>query len=49
MDIIPLLPVGGDIKMGLIDYVIKIFGVIIFDLIVIGLRKRFEESIVIDL
>ena len=44
MDFIPLHPVGGDIRMGLIDYVIKMTGVLIFGLIVIGLRRRFERK-----
>ncbi len=44
MDFIPLLPVSGDIKTGFIDYVIKMTGVLIFGLIVIGLRRRFERK-----
>jgi hypothetical protein len=43
-DFIPLLPLGSDIKMGLVDYVIKIIGVVIFGLIVIALRRRFERK-----
>jgi len=44
VDFIPLLPVAGDIKMGLIDYILKIVGAIIFGLIIIALRRRFERK-----
>jgi hypothetical protein len=44
-DFIPLLPLGGDIKVGVIDYVIKIVGgAVTFGLIVIALRRRFERK-----
>ena len=43
-DFIPLLPLGTDIKMIWIDYVIKIIGVVIFGLIVLGLRRRFDNK-----
>ena len=43
-DFIPLLPLGGDIKVGIIDYVIKIVGgAVTFGLIAIALRRRFER------
>ena len=43
-DFIPLLPLGGDIKVGVIDYVIKIVGgAVTFGLIAIALRRRFER------
>jgi uncharacterized protein YjbI with pentapeptide repeats len=41
---IPLLPMGGDIKVGVIDYLIKIVGgAVTFGLIAIALRRRFER------
>ena len=43
-DFIPLLPLGGDIKIGVIDYVTKIVGgAVTFGLIAIALRRRFER------
>ena len=43
-DFIPLLSLGGDIKVGVIDYVIKIVGgAVTFGLIAIALRRRFER------
>jgi hypothetical protein len=43
-DFIPLLPLGGDIKVGAIDYVFKIVGgAVTFGLIAIALRRRFER------
>ena len=43
-DFIPLLPLGGDINVGVIDYVIKILGgAVTFGLIAIALRRRFER------
>ena len=43
-DFIPLLPLGGNIKVGVIDYVIKIVGgAVTFGLIAIALRRRFER------
>ena len=45
IDFIPLLPSGSDVKMGLIDYVIKIVGgAVTFGLIAIALRRRFERK-----
>jgi hypothetical protein len=42
---IPLLPLGGDIKVGVIDYVIKIVGgAVVFALIAVALRRRFERK-----
>jgi hypothetical protein len=43
-DFLPLLP-SGDIKVGLIDYLIKIVGgAVTFGLIAIALRRRFERK-----
>jgi hypothetical protein len=43
-DFIPLLPLGEGIKVGVIDYVIKIVGgAVTFGLIAIALRRRFER------
>jgi hypothetical protein len=43
-DFIPLLSLEGDIKVGVIDYVIKIIGgAVTFGLIAIALRRRFER------
>jgi hypothetical protein len=43
-DFIPLLPLGSNIEVGIIDYVIKIVGgAVIFGLIAIALRRRFER------
>jgi Pentapeptide repeats (9 copies) len=45
IDFIPLLPSGSDVKMGLIDYVIKIVGgAVTFGLIAIALRRKFERK-----
>jgi uncharacterized protein YjbI with pentapeptide repeats len=45
IDFIPLLPSGSDIKMGLLDYLIKIVGgAVTFGLIAIALRRRFERK-----
>jgi hypothetical protein len=44
-DFIPLLPLGGDIKVGVIDYVVKIVGgAVTFGLIAVALRRRFERK-----
>ncbi len=44
-DFIPLLPLGGDTKVGAIDYVIKLVGgAVTFGLIAIALRRRFERK-----
>jgi uncharacterized protein YjbI with pentapeptide repeats len=41
---IPLLPLGSNIKVGIIDYVIKIVGgAVVFALIAVALRRRFER------
>ncbi len=41
---IPLLPLGSNIEVGIIDYVIKIVGgAVTFGLIAIALRRRFER------
>jgi hypothetical protein len=43
-DFLPLLPIGGEVKVGLIDYIIKIVGgAVTFGLIAIALRRRFER------
>jgi hypothetical protein len=42
---IPLLPLGSNIKVGIIDYVIKIVGgAVVFALIAVSLRRRFERK-----
>jgi hypothetical protein len=44
-DFIPLLPPGSDIKIGILDYAIKIVGgAITFGTILIALRRRFERK-----
>jgi hypothetical protein len=43
-DFIPLLPLGSNIEVGIIDYIIKIVGrAVTFGLIAIALRRRFER------
>ena len=43
-DFIPLLPLGSNIHVGVIDYVIKIVDeAVIFGLIAIALGRRFER------
>ena len=43
-DFIPLLPLGSNIKLGVIDYVIKIVDeAVTFGLIAIALGRRFER------
>ena len=43
-DFIPLLPLGSDIKVGVIDYLFKIVGgAVTFGVIAIALRRRFER------
>jgi hypothetical protein len=45
IDFIPLLPSGSDVKLGLIDYIIKIVGgAVMFGLIAIALRRKFERK-----
>jgi len=42
---IPLLPMGSDIKVGIIDYIIKIVGgALTFGLLAIALRRKFERK-----
>jgi uncharacterized protein YjbI with pentapeptide repeats len=42
---VPLLSLGGDIKIGMIDYIIKIFGGgLTFVLLAIALRRKFERK-----
>ena len=44
-DFIPLLDKGSDIKVGIMDYIIKIFGgAITFGLLALDLRKKFERK-----
>jgi hypothetical protein len=44
-DFIPLLSLPSEVKIGLIDYVIKIVGgAVTFGLIAIALRRRFERK-----
>ena len=41
---IPLLPLESGIKVGIIDYIIKIVGgAVVFALIAVALRRRFER------
>ena len=48
-DFIPLLPLGGDIKVGVIDYVIKIVGgAVTFGLMAIALEEDLKEDIDIN-
>ena len=43
-DFIPLLPLESGIKVGIIDYGIKIVGgAVVFALIAVALRRRFER------
>lgn len=42
---IPLLPLRSNIKVGIIDYVIKIVGgAVVFALIAVSMRRRFERK-----
>jgi hypothetical protein len=44
-DFLPLLSLPGDIKVGVIDYVIKIVGgALTFGLLLIALRRKFERK-----
>ena len=44
-DFMPLIPFGENYKVGLLDYIIKIFGgILTFGLIAIALRRRFERK-----
>jgi hypothetical protein len=44
-DFIPFLNLGGDIKVGIIDYVIKIVGgALTFGLLIIAFRRKFERK-----
>ena len=44
-DFIPLLPMGSEIKVGVIDYIIKIVGgALTFGLLAIALRRKFEKK-----
>ncbi len=44
-DFLPLLSLGGDIEVGIIDYIIKIFGGgLTFGLLAIALRRKFERK-----
>jgi hypothetical protein len=44
-DFLPLLSLGGEIKVGIIDYIIKIVGgVLTFGLLAIALRRKFERK-----
>jgi hypothetical protein len=44
-DFLPLLSLGGDIKVGIIDYIIKIVGgALTFGLLAIALRRKFERK-----
>src|SRR5919112_4419997 len=44
-DFLPLLPTGSEIKVGIIDYIIKIVGgALTFGLLAIALRRKFERK-----
>jgi len=44
-DVIPLLPLGGDIRVETIDYIIKLLSTTLtFGLLAIALRRRFERK-----
>jgi len=44
-DFLPLLSLGGDIKVGVIDYIIKIVGgALTFGLLLIAFRRKFERK-----
>lgn len=44
-DLLPILPLGGEFKVGLIDYAIKILGtVFVFGLLIIALRRKLERK-----
>jgi hypothetical protein len=44
-DFIPLLPMGSEIKVGVIDYLVKIVGgALTFGLLAIALRRKFERK-----
>jgi hypothetical protein len=44
-DFLPLISLGSDIKVGIIDYIIKIVGgVLTFGLLVVALRRKFERK-----
>jgi uncharacterized protein YjbI with pentapeptide repeats len=44
-DFLPLLSLGGEIKVGIIDYIIKIFGgALTFGLLLIAFRRKFERK-----
>ena len=44
-DVIPLLPLGGDIRVETIDYIIKLLSTTLtFGLLDIALRRRFERK-----
>jgi hypothetical protein len=45
VDFLPLLSLGEDIKVGIIDYVLKIVGgALTFGLLAIALRRKFERK-----
>jgi hypothetical protein len=44
-DFLPILSPGSDIKMGIVDFIIKIVcGALTFDLLAIALRRKFERK-----
>ncbi len=44
-DFLPLLSIGGDVSLGIIDYIIKIVGgILTFGLLAIALRRKFERK-----
>ena len=41
-DFLPFLSIGGDVRLGIIDYIVKIVGgVLTFGLLAIALRRKF--------
>ena len=44
-DFLPLLSLGGNVKIGIIDYVVKIVGgALTFVLLAVALRRKFERK-----
>lgn len=44
-DFLPFLSPPGDIRLGVIDYIVKIVGgVLTFGLLIISLRRKFERK-----
>jgi hypothetical protein len=44
-DFLPLISIGGDVRLGIIDYTVKIVGgALTFGLLAIALRRKFERK-----